>query len=220
MTEEIKEKEEKKIEPQVVVVEPGSYVADITRTYLHGTNTENLTQSVLADGIVTTQEKGMMLRNHKEVIYDFLAAASLKEKMEKNPQNYSKEAMDAILFIYDRLHRARQKSYASMGKVFYYKQIPVSELKKREKRREEHEEIKLNRPLSYVFGLAAAVGGLAALRQYSLKKEIAKFRRNKRMEKLEDKIQRLVGRVMKEGKKKQKEQLVFDMLQKDMQRVG
>lgn len=220
MTEEIKEKtnEEVKVEPQIV--EPNSYVADITRTYLHGTHTEELTANVLADGIVTSREKGMMLRNHKEVIYDYLAAASLKEKMEKSPQNYSKAAMDAILFIYDRLHRARQKSYASLGKVFYYKQIPPAEIEKRRKRRKKREKIKLNKPLSYIFGMVASIGGMKALQQYSLKKEMNEEMTPEQQVRLEKKMMQLVSQVMNEEKKQQKEQLVFNMLQKDMQRAG
>ena len=191
---------------------PQNYVADKSRTYLYATRTEELTNEVLADGVVTADEELLMQENHNEIVYDFLAAANLLEKMEKNPENYSKGSLDAMRFVYDRLHRAREKSYASMGRVSHYNQVPPQESKKRAERRKNPEKIRLNASSALIFGVA---GGMLAVREYALKKERETRMTPEQAKNAEKNVMDMVNQVVENGKD---ERIITRMLSHDFQR--
>jgi len=199
-----------RIEP--AKISPQNYVADKSRTYLYATRTEELTNEVLSDGIVTSDEQLAMVQNHNEIIYDYLAADNLLKKMEENPQNYSKASLDAMRFVFDRLHRAREKSYASMVKVFYYNQIPAEEIKKRDERRQKREVIRLNASPYLVFGV---MGGARAVQRLALKKEREALMTPEQAATAESHVMDMVNQVVEKGKD---EKIVARMLSQDFQK--
>lgn len=201
-----------KVEPTKISTQ--NYVADKSRTYLYATRTEALTSEVLADGVVTADEELAMTQNHNEIIYDFLAAAGLLKKMEENPQNYSKDTLESMRFVYDRLHRAREKSYASMRKVFYYNQIPSDEVKKRNERRKKRETIRLNTSPYLIFGVA---GGARAIQQLALQKEKETRMTPEQAATAEGHVMDMVNQVLEKGKD---EKIITRVLNQDLQRTA
>ena len=108
-------------------VEPVNLSVDKTRTYLYEKNTRQLAEDILADGYVSPDEEVKIEANHEEIIRDFLVSVDLLEKMEKNPNAYSSEALQSIRFVVNRLHRAREVSLAKIQQISYSNFIPPHE---------------------------------------------------------------------------------------------
>lgn len=169
---------------------------DETRTYLYETRTQNLSNQVFADDVVTSQEMLYIKLNHEEIIRDFLCACDLKEKMEKNPTQYSKSEMNAINYIVDHLMRAREKSYAMMNRASYNYGIPEDEKRRRQERRKHKEHMDINFNLLEIFTLN---GNASEVIQYARKQEKERRMTPKEAQKTEERIKGLVNQLSKKG---------------------
>ncbi len=124
-----------------------------TRTYLYENKTQNLSNQVFADDVVSSNEMIDIMSNHEEIIRDFLCACDLMEKMEKAPKQYTKEEMEAMRFVVEHLMRAREKSYAMINKASFYRGIPKEEKLRRQQRHKYKEHLDINFNLYEIFAL-------------------------------------------------------------------
>lgn len=186
---------------------------DKTRTYLYDTNTQKLVKSVFADGVVTEKEAQVLKENHDEIIRDFLVACELLDKMEKEPQNYSKESVDAAKFVVNRLMRAREKSYAALDKATFYNALPPAEKKRRIERQQKKEHLDINFNLFQIFALNGAAHEVI---KYARAQEMSRLMTPLDIKKAEKRIMEIVNEVIEKG---QDERLMLQLLKKDKERV-
>ncbi len=186
---------------------------DKTRTYLYDTNTQKLVKSVFADGVVTEKEAQVLKENHDEIIRDFLVACELLDKMEKEPQNYSKESVDAAKFVVNRLMRAREKSYAALDKATFYNALPPAEKQRRIERQQKKEHLDINFNLFQIFALNGAAHEVI---KYARAQEMSRLMTPLDVKKAEKRIMEIVNEVIEKG---QDERLMLQLLKKDKERV-
>ena len=186
---------------------------DKTRTYLYDTNTQKLVKSVFADGVVTEKEAQVLKENHDEIIRDFLVACELLDKMEKEPQNYSKESIDAAKFVVNRLMRAREKSYAALDKATFYNALPPAEKQRRIERQQKKEHLDINFNLFQIFALNGAAHEVI---KYARAQEMSRLMTPLDVKKAEKRIMEIVNEVIEKG---QDERLMLQLLKKDKERV-
>lgn len=186
---------------------------DKTRTYLYDTNTQKLVKSVFADGVVTEKEAQVLKENHDEIIRDFLVACELLDKMEKEPQNYSKESVDAAKFVVNRLMRAREKSYAALDKATFYNALPPAEKQRRIERQQKKEHLDINFNLFQIFALNGAAHEVI---KYARAQEMSRLMTPLDIKKAEKRIMEIVNEVIEKG---QDERLMLQLLKKDKERV-
>ncbi|GEM_PF-3906194 len=186
---------------------------DKTRTYLYDTNTQKLVKSVFADGVVSEKEAQVLKENHDEIIRDFLVACELLDKMEKEPQNYSKESVDAAKFVVNRLMRAREKSYAALDKATFYNALPPAEKQRRIERQQKKEHLDINFNLFQIFALNGAAHEVI---KYARAQEMSRLMTPLDVKKAEKRIMEIVNEVIEKG---QDERLMLQLLKKDKERV-
>lgn len=186
---------------------------DKTRTYLYDTNTQKLVKSVFADGVVSEKEAQVLKENHDEIIRDFLVACELLDKMEKEPQNYSKESVDAAKFVVNRLMRAREKSYAALDKATFYNALPPAEKQRRIERQQKKEHLDINFNLFQIFALNGAAHEVI---KYARAQEMSRLMTPLDIKKAEKRIMEIVNEVIEKG---QDERLMLQLLKKDKERV-
>ena len=171
---------------------------DDTRTYLYETKTQNLSNQVFADDVVSGQEMVDIQLNHTEIIRDFLCACDLLDKMEKSPKQHTKEEMEAMRFIVEHLMRAREKSYAMMNKASFYRGIPKEEKLRRQMRRKNKEYLDINFSLYEIFALE---GSAYDVIQYARRQEKARVMTPNEVQKTEKRIKDLVNQLVMNGSK-------------------
>lgn len=186
---------------------------DKTRTYLYDTNTQKLVKSVFADGVVTEKEAQVLKENHDEIIRDFLVACELLDKMEKEPQNYSKESVDAAKFVVNRLMRAREKSYAALDKATFYNALPPVEKQRRIERQQKKEHLDINFNLYQIFALNGAAHEVI---KHARTQEMSRLMTPLDLKKAQKRIMDIVNEVIEKG---QDERLMLQLLKKDKERV-
>ena len=205
---------EKIAKKELVVVKPQDLTVDKTRTYLYETNTRELAKNILADHYVSTQEKIQMKENHDEIIRDFLVSVDLLHKMEKNPQAYSAEALDAARFVVNRLMRAREVSLAKMQQIQYANFVPPQEKALRMERRKRKEHLDINFNLYQIFALN---GNAQEIVRYAREQEKNRQMTPKEMEQTERRIMELVNQVIEKG---QDERYIRQFLEQDKERTA
>jgi hypothetical protein len=176
---------EKNVKKEPVVVKVQDLSVDKTRTYLYETNTRKMAKDILADNYVSTKEKLQMQDNHDEIIRDFLVSVDLLEEMEKNPNAYSKEALDAARFVVNRLMRAREISLAKMQQIQYANFVPPQEKALRMERRKRKEHLDINFNLYQIFALN---GNAQEIVRYAREQEKNRQMTPQEMEKTEKRI--------------------------------
>ena len=95
------------------------------------TRTAEVFNEITADGRVTREEFGQMLKVHSQIIRDFLVAQETVAQLERNPKATAEE-LDAARFMLQWLMIERDKSYQYTYQAFFYNQLPQEEIKKRE----------------------------------------------------------------------------------------
>ena len=205
---------EKNVKKEPVVVKVQDLSVDKTRTYLYETNTRKMAKDILADNYVSTKEKLQMQDNHDEIIRDFLVSVDLLEKMEKNPNAYSKEALDAARFVVNRLMRAREISLAKMQQIQYANFVPPQEKALRMERRKRKEHLDINFNLYQIFALN---GNAQEIVRYAREQEKNRQMTPQEMEKTEKRIMDLVNQIIEKG---QDERHIRQFLEQDKERTA
>ena len=179
-------------------VEPVNLSVDKTRTYLYEKNTRQLAEDILADGYVSPDEEVKIEANHEEIIRDFLVSVDLLEKMEKNPNAYSSEALQSIRFVVNRLHRAREVSLAKIQQISYSNFIPPHEKQIRQERRKNKEYLDINFNLYQIFSLE---GNAHEVIRYARKQEKDRQMTPEQARQTEKRIMELVNLIIEKGHK-------------------
>ena len=187
---------------------------DKTRTYLYETKTRELAKDVLADNFVSSEEKIKMQDNHDEIIRDFLVSVDLLEKMEKNPQSYSKEALEAARFVVNRLMRAREVSLAKMQQIQFANFVPPQEKALRMERRKRKEFLDINFNLYQIFGLN---GNANEVIRFARAQEKNRQMTPQEASRIEKRIMDLVNQVIEKG---QDERYIRQFLEQDKERIA
>ena len=150
----------------------------------------------------------------EEIIRDFLVSVDLLEKMEKNPNAYSKEALDAARFVVNRLMRAREISLAKMQQIQYANFVPPQEKALRMERRKRKEHLDINFNLYQIFALN---GNAQEIVHYAREQEKNRQMTPQEMEKTEKRIMDLVNQIIEKG---QDERHIRQFLEQDKERTA
>ncbi len=133
--------------------------------------------------------------------------------MEKEPQNYSKESVDAAKFVVNRLMRAREKSYAALDKATFYNALSPAEKQRRIERQQKKEHLDINFNLFQIFALNGAAHEVI---KYARAQEMSRLMTPLDVKKAEKRIMEIVNEVIEKG---QDERLMLQHLKKDKERV-
>lgn len=180
------------------------------------TRTAEVFNEITADGRVTREEFGQMLKVHSQIIRDFLVAQETVAQLERNPKATAEE-LDAARFMLQWLMIERDKSYQYTYQAFFYNQLPQEEIKKREMRRQIGEHIKLDINPYLIFGME---GSAHKIFDYAREKEQKVMMTPEELKKTQQKIQQKLEELVEVKNPEERNLMLQRFLQEEKQRVA